>query len=320
MPVPIDFIIKSLNDSNTIKSRSNPKFPCGVCRKNVNYNNPSKQCTHCLYWIHVKCTDMSVQDHSNQLCQKQTDVTESEHWTCPKCTLLNNAEMFPFGLLSNDYINNMNSSNSMHKLEMIPEFEITSQITKINEICSNDIDDNIPNNVNCKYFTNEEFSSLPKTKNSFNLFHANVNGIENHFEDLETVIVDSNLNFSAICISETSQRESTMFCKNIDLKHYHKPISTGTKTAKGGIAIYVLKDHDSLERYDLKTCNVEYESTWVEIKNKKSKNIIIGCIYRHPHYNNLEEFTQYMTNTLFKLNKENKEIYICGDFNIPSEI
>ena len=72
--------------------------------------------------------------------------------------------MFQFGLLSNDYINNMNSFNSMHKLDMIPEFEITSKITKINEICSIDIDDNIPNNVNCKYFTNEEVSSLPKIK------------------------------------------------------------------------------------------------------------------------------------------------------------
>ena len=107
-----------------------------------------------------------------------------------------------------------------------------------------------------------------------------------------------------------------MFCKNIDLKNYHTPIYTGTKTAKGGTEIYVLKDHDSLERYDLKTCNIEYESTRVEIKNKKSKNIIIGCTYRHPHYNNLEEFTQYMKNTLFKLNKANKEIYICDDFNI----
>ena len=213
---------------------------------------------HSLYWNRVKCTDMSVQDHSIQLRQKQTDVTESEHWTCPKCTLLNNAEMFPFGFLSNDSINNMNSSNSMHKLDMIPEFKITSKITKINEICSNDIDDKIPNNVNCTYFTNEEFSSLPKTKNSFNLFHANVNGIE--------IILKK---FNAICISETSQRESTMFCKNIDLKHYHTPISTGTKTAKGCTAIYVLKDHDSLERYDLKTCNVEYESTWVEKIIKK---------------------------------------------------
>ena len=84
--------------------------------------------------------------------------------------------------------------------------------------------------------------------------------------DLETVIGDSNLNFNVICISETSQRESTMFCKNIDLKNYHTPISTGTKTAKGGTAM-----HDSLERYDLKMRNIEYESTWVEIKNKKVK-------------------------------------------------
>ena len=48
--------------------------------------------------------------------------------------------MFPFGLLSSDNIKNMNSSNSMHQREMIPEFEITSTITKIDDICSNDID------------------------------------------------------------------------------------------------------------------------------------------------------------------------------------
>ena len=48
--------------------------------------------------------------------------------------------MFPFGLLSSDNIKNMNSSNSMHKLDMIREFEITSTITEIDDICSNDID------------------------------------------------------------------------------------------------------------------------------------------------------------------------------------
>ena len=39
--------------------------------------------------------------------------------------------MFPFGLLSNDYINNTNSSTSMHKLDMIPEFEMTSTSLKL---------------------------------------------------------------------------------------------------------------------------------------------------------------------------------------------
>ena len=112
------------------------------------------------------------------------------------------------------------------------------------------------------------------------------------------------------------KEKALFFCNNIDLKNYHTLIPTCTKTEKGGTAIYVLKDHDSIERYDLKTCNIGYESTLVEIINIKSKNIIIGCIYRHPHYNSLQEFTQYMINTLLKLNKENKEIYICGDFNI----
>ena len=127
--------------------------------------------------------------------------------------------MFPFGLPSSDKIKNMNSSNSMHKLDMISEFEITSTITKI-DICSNDIDNSIPNNVNCKYFTNEEFSNIPKTTNYFNVFHANVDGIENHFEDLETVLVDSNLHFNAIFISETSKKENTMFCKNVIIRRF----------------------------------------------------------------------------------------------------
>ena len=39
-------------------------------------------------------------------------------------------------------------------------------------------------------------------------------------------------------------------------------------------------------------------------------------MYVHPHHNNLEEFNLYVNNTLLKIAKENKEVYICGDFNI----
>ena len=67
---------------------------------------------------------------------------------------------------------------------------------------------------------------------------------------------------------------------------------------------------------DLKICNKEYESNWIEILNQKWKNVIIGCIYWHPQYDNLDDFGSYMKNLFLKLNKENKEVYICGDFNI----
>ena len=52
--------------------------------------------------------------------------------------------------------------------------------------------------------------------------------------------------------------------------------------------------------------------------NKNNKNIVCGCIYRHPNYLNsdISEFNKYLDTTLSKLVKEKKEIYICGDFNI----
>ena len=53
---------------------------------------------------------------------------------------------------------------------------------------------------------------------------------------------------------------------------------------------------------------------WIEIKNKHSKNLVVGCIYRHPH-NNHQNVFQYLESCFGKLAKENNEIYICGDFN-----
>ena len=85
----------------------------------------------------------------------------------------------------------------------------------------------------------------------------------------------------------------------------------------GGTIIYTKNIFDVTERLDLNICHNLYESNWVEIKNINSKNIICGCIYRHPNDNNMsyEIFLSYLESCLSKLSNENKEIYICGDFN-----
>ena len=57
---------------------------------------------------------------------------------------------------------------------------------------------------------------------------------------------------------------------------------------------------------NLKIQNNQFQSTWTEIKNKKSKNRIFGCMYRSPN----------KTHDVAEISKENKEIYLCGDFNI----
>ena len=92
---------------------------------------------------------------------------------------------------------------------------------------------------------------------------------------------------------------------------YHTP----TNSSKGGTAIYVNKDYDAFERTDIKAQTDLFESVWIEIKNKQSKNIICGCIYRHPTQK-ISEFNNYLDATLKKISDENKEVYIFGDFNV----
>ena len=54
----------------------------------------------------------------------------------------------------------------------------------------------------------------------------------------------------------------------------------------------------------------------IEIFNPNKTNVIVGCIYRHPHID-LNEFNDYYLNNLLdKLSKENKTVFLLGDFNI----
>ena len=61
----------------------------------------------------------------------------------------------------------------------------------------------------------------------------------------------------------------------------------------------------------------ELESVFIEIMTKsKEKNIVIGCIYKHPKLT-IEEFNnQFLSSVLEKISFENKEIYLLGNFNI----
>ena len=117
-----------------------------------------------------------------------------------------------------------------------------------------------------------------------------------------------------IAITETSQKNNENFIINITIDGY-ATYYTPSNSNKGGTALHVNEKFNFIERKDLSAQNDDYESVWVAIKNKLSKNIVTGCIYRHPRYN-FKDFMHYLENYLIKLTKENKEIYLCGDFNI----
>ena len=58
----------------------------------------------------------------------------------------------------------------------------------------------------------------------------------------------------------------------------------------------------------------ELESVFIEIINTNDKNSIIGVVYRHPSMNE-HSFIQHLSLLTKKLQRENKYIYIAGDWN-----
>ena len=131
---------------------------------------------------------------------------------------------------------------------------------------------------------------------------------------LHEFLPSTSSDFDVIAITETSQRNNDFLKINVAIKGYNNYF-TSSFSEKGSVAICTKDKLNSFERTDLRQQNVDFVSIWIEIKNKNSKNIICGCLYRHPCHD-LSEFLQYLEKCLKIIAKENKEVYICGDFNI----
>ena len=58
------------------------------------------------------------------------------------------------------------------------------------------------------------------------------------------------------------------------------------------------------------------ESTFIEIVNPRKSNIIVGVIYRHPSMDLANFNCNYLNNLLEKTTKEQKFIFLLGDFNV----
>ena len=194
--------------------------------------------------------------------------------------------------------------------------QLKSEQKIVNKINLKEFQDLIQSENNCEYYPIEDFK-LDK-KSSLNIFHNNFNGLESKHDHLCEFLDHLEQKFDIIMITETSEKnDHGDFLTNVKIPNFQL-YSTPTLSRNGGTAIYARDSFDSFERSDLKVMNPNFESTWLEIKNKKSKNILCGVIYRHPNEETSKHkaFLTYLDKILSKVLKENKEIYIAGDFNI----
>ena len=221
---------------------------------------------------------------------------------------------FPYNSCNAKELNLINSSDNFCQEEPIVKQD-NNEIKALN-LCDDDLDTKLSNLTECKYYSINEFQNLKQNKN-FNIFHNNINGLETKFELLHNFFANCDLDLDVIAITETSNQDiNNEFKTNIKIAGY-KDYSTSTISNNGGTTMYLKSNLDTNERIDLKIKHKHYESVWVELKNKKNKNVVCGTIYRHPHDTNdiFIDFLIQLENTLKKLSKENKIIYLCGDFN-----
>ena len=119
----------------------------------------------------------------------------------------------------------------------------------------------------------------------------------------------------------------TIHIQNIEIPGYHEFIYDSSETSRGGggggggTGFFVKNSLAYNIRNDLKLVQPssgEFESTFLEIVLPGKKNLIIGCIYRHPSSNlTVDQFNNdYIEPLLQKISAEDKICSIMGDFNI----
>lgn len=286
------------------------KYPCSICNKNCLNNQACIQCSKCDKFCHIKCDGTSL---ANYRYYQETQDNPNIYWYCLVCTMQYHHEHIAFTLSNDTELVNINNSDNMEFTNVLPTLETIHETSSYSKYSLPD-DDFFPKHLNSNYTSVYDFQKL-KIEKDLNIFHANVNGLESKFDNLHSFLAGSKSAMDIIAITETSEQDDHSFISNVDMDGYHPLFSTPTLSKKGGTALYVNSNFNAFERVDLKIQDIDYESTWVEIKNSSSKNIVCGCIYRHPRQN-ISKFLDHLDSTLCKLSKENKEIYICGDFNI----
>ena len=125
--------------------------PCGICDKNIHGNQRAIFCDNCNFYVHMKCNDISAAEYK-ELENEPDDVP----WFCKNCTM----DMFPFGLLTNEEFLGLRDFDLPSFIDSAPSFEITSNLTKLPNLSDYDIDEHMPQNIDSRYFTLPELSSL----------------------------------------------------------------------------------------------------------------------------------------------------------------
>ena len=194
----------------------------------------------------------------------------------------------------------------------LPAFDSSSDLNNIPNLGDYDIDENLPQSIQSKYFTVSELSSLETNLKDLSIFHTNIRSLSRHLDELTSLLSSLGKQFDVIGVSEMWHSESNPILTNMNIDGYQL-FDTKSLSQNGGVGLFVKSSLCSNKRDDLNCQCEEFETIWIEIDVKNDKNLLFCCVYRHPN-STIDKLTSHFVNILSKT--MNKQVFIMGDFNI----
>ena len=160
----------------------------------------------------------------------------------------------------------------------------------------------------CQYFDIKKFNSKFKKYEGLSFLHLNIRSLPKHLDNLTNFLNSIDHRFKVIALSETRLTSNSSIPHNLSLDGYSFVLNK-TEASAGGTAIYICNSINFKERHDLS--NTYYkckhlESTFIKIVQHRKKNIIVGCVYKHPGMSTNELTDEHFAPLLDKINMEKK--------------
>ena len=151
------------------------------------------------------------------------------------------------------------------------------------------------------------------TYRGLELFHQSVRSLHEKLNLITVLLCGTDIDLLSLSKIHTKSTDSYKIFSTLGYHYISKSRTTGTS---GGVSLYFSDKHDFVRRKDLEL--TEIESIWIEIRIKKSKNILLHTTYRLPDspLHLTDNFANVFGNMFSTASKKNIEIILMGDLNI----
>ncbi len=276
---------------------------CSVCCGHVKRNHRNLKCSLCNKYIHKRCSNLT---------NKEFKTKRTKFWHCASC---NEKIGLPFNhfITDNDYLLELSRFFGNEKI--------------IGDICQNkfehlsfdpsvfqaDIEDS--KNKSSYYYTEKLPTQNGNSSNNFSILNVNIRSLNKKIDLFKDFVHCTQSNFGIIGLVETWLNDTPH--DYFKLNGYNLEFSNRTGKRGGGVCLYIKEDVKYKIRSDLQQIkHPEYvESTFIEIDRPGFKNIVVGIVYRPPDQD-VNVFNDFIDSVLTCASKNQKSIYLMGDFNI----